>query len=66
MDKKSGQKAVSPGACPKCGCESWIREELAMYGRYGIMGRAYRFHVFICEDCGYSQFFYSERSTWIL
>ena len=63
--KGKGKKAIEIGRCPKCECERWIREDLAMYGRYGIMGRGYRFLVFICEDCGYSQLFYSERSAWI-
>lgn len=44
--------------CPKCGCERWKREELAMYGkaRYD-----HWFIVTVCEDCHYSQLFYSRR-----
>ena len=58
-------KMVEAGKCPKCGCERWVTEELTMYGKYGYIGQGYRFTVFICEDCRYSQLFYSHRSAWI-
>jgi len=35
--------------------------------RYGVLGggRGYMFDVYICEECGYSEFFFKERTLWM-
>jgi len=58
-------KITIPTKCAKCGSEKIKHEELAMGRRYGIArGRGYRFDVYICEDCGYSELFFKERTIW--
>lgn len=50
--------------CSKCGGEVIRHEELSMYGKHGTVGRAHKFFVFICEKCGYAEFFYHEKTAW--
>lgn len=51
-------KMTVPLICAKCGSDRMRREELALF-KYGMaVGRKYNFDVFICEECGYSEFFY--------
>ena len=60
-------KVTIPTKCVKCGSEKFRREELAMGGRHGVVGgRGYRFDVYICEECGYSEFFFKEKTIWVL
>ena len=59
-------KITIPTKCAKCGSEKIRHEELAVGGRHGVvMGRGYRFHVYICDECGYSEFFFKERTSWV-
>jgi len=59
-------KVTIPTMCVKCSSEKFRREELAMGGRHGVVaGRGYRFDVYICEECGYSEFFFKERTLWV-
>jgi len=58
-------KMTIPTKCAKCGAEQIKHEELAMYGRHGVSGRAYRFDVYICAECGYTELFYKERTAWV-
>ena len=58
---KKARKPMVLGACPKCKGEKWVREELHMSGKGG---RSYYFDVFVCEDCGYCELFYSKK-TWV-
>ncbi len=51
--------------CPKCGSEAYDVEELVMYGRYGFMGRGYRFYAVMCRNCGFTEFYFKERTTWV-
>jgi|YelNatPaOPRAMG01_1025707.scaffolds.fasta_scaffold151288_2 predicted nucleic-acid-binding Zn-ribbon protein len=50
--------------CSKCGGKV-KQEELSMYGRYGAMGRAYRFLATICQECGYTELYYWEKTAWV-
>ena len=60
------QKMTVPKICRKCGSDKLKREELIMGGKYGTtVGRGYRFDVYICEECGYSELFYRERTGWV-
>ena len=36
-----------------------------MHGKLGFMGPDYRFDVYICKDCGYSEFFF-QNAKWIM
>jgi predicted nucleic-acid-binding Zn-ribbon protein len=53
---------VGEWKCPKCGSEDYRLEELMMTGRHGVIGRGYRFNVFICQKCGYSELYYREKT----
>ncbi|MDY6906873.1 MAG: hypothetical protein SV910_01380 [Chloroflexota bacterium] len=53
-----------PKKCAKCGNDIIKREQLEMHSRWGFAGPAYRFNVYTCGNCGYSEFFY-QKSTWI-
>ena len=59
-------KITIPTKCVKCSSENMRREELAMGGRHGMLGggRGYRFDVYICQECGYSELFFIERTVW--
>jgi len=57
-------KVTTPTKCAKCGSDRLKREELAMHGRYGsLASRNYKFDVYICEECSYSEFFFRERTA---
>ena len=59
-------KITIPNKCAKCGSENIKTEELAVGGRHGVVGgRGYRFNVYICEECGYSEFYFKERTVWV-
>ena len=55
---------VIPTRCAKCRNDRIKREQLEMHGKRGFLGPAYRFDVYICENCGYSEIFFT-KSTWI-
>jgi predicted nucleic-acid-binding Zn-ribbon protein len=55
---------VIPKECAKCGNEELNREEFSVYGKLGFMGPAYRFDVYICKNCGHSEFFF-QGAKWI-
>jgi predicted nucleic-acid-binding Zn-ribbon protein len=55
---------VIPVKCTKCGSEKIKRDEFSMHGKLGFMGPDYRFNVYICTDCGYSEFFF-QSAKWI-
>jgi predicted nucleic-acid-binding Zn-ribbon protein len=56
---------VVPTKCAKCGCGNIKWEEFSMHGKLGFMGPDYRFDVYICKDCGHSQFFF-QGAKWIM
>jgi predicted nucleic-acid-binding Zn-ribbon protein len=55
---------IIPTKCPKCGNDRIKREQLEMHGRWGFAGPAYRFDVYICGNCGYSEIFFN-KATWL-
>ena len=55
---------VIPVKCTKCGSEKIKRDEFSMHGKLGFMGPDYRFDVYICKNCGYSEFFF-QSAKWI-
>ena len=55
---------VIPVKCTKCGSEKIKRDEFSMHGKLGFMGPDYRFDVYICGNCGYSEFFF-QSAKWI-
>ena len=58
-------RVTTPPKCAKCGSKKIGHEILSMGGRYGgAMGRGYRFDVYICEECGYSEFFFKKPDAW--
>ena len=58
-------KITTPIKCVKCDSERIKLEELTMGGRHGeSLGRVYKFYVYICEECGYSELFYKGKSSW--
>jgi len=59
--KKAG---VIPNKCGRCGDEQIKHEEFSMHGKLGFMGPDYRFDVYICKNCGYSEFFF-QSAKWI-
>ena len=61
---KSKEPEVTPKKCPRCGEEDMKHEEFSMYGKLGFMGPAYRFDVYICKNCGFSEFFFA-GAKWI-
>jgi predicted nucleic-acid-binding Zn-ribbon protein len=61
---EKGKKTPSLRQCPKCQGEKWKQEELCMYGRHGVMGKGWRFWVFICQECGYSELYHKDTSVW--
>ena len=63
MAKPKKAEAV-PTKCTICGDEDLKHEEFSMYGKLGFMGPAYRFDVYICKNCGYSEFFF-QSAKWI-
>ena len=48
-------KVTAPVKCAKCSSEKLRHEGVSMSGKYrmGIV----RFDVYICEECGYSEFY---------
>ena len=59
-------KMTIPTKCVKCGSDKMRREELTLGGKQGMVtGRGYRFDVYICEECGYSELFFRERTAWV-
>jgi predicted nucleic-acid-binding Zn-ribbon protein len=53
---------VETKRCPRCNGTCKV-EELSMYGKYGIGGKGYRFDAFICPLCGYTEFYYKDKSS---
>lgn len=62
--KTPGKPDVIPIKCARCGSERIRREELAMHGKWGFMGRSYKFDFYICQQCGYSELFF-KRASWL-
>ena len=62
---KSAREEVVPTNCIKCGCGDIKWEEFSMHGKLGFMGPDYRFDVYICKECGHSQFFF-QSAKWIM
>jgi predicted nucleic-acid-binding Zn-ribbon protein len=44
--------------CAKCGSDRIRQDELTLFKHGMAIGRKSNFDVFICEECGYSEFFY--------
>jgi predicted nucleic-acid-binding Zn-ribbon protein len=61
---KTKRTEVSHTKCGKCGSEKIKREEFSMHGKLGFMGPDYRFDVYVCRDCGYSELFF-QSAKWI-
>jgi predicted nucleic-acid-binding Zn-ribbon protein len=62
---KQERKHKIPTKCAQCGCEEIRRSELSMYGKLGFMGPDYRFDVYICKNCGYSELYF-QSAKWIM
>lgn len=59
-------KMTVPTKCVKCNSDKMRREELTLGGKHGTsFGRGYRFDVYICEECGYSELFFREKTMWV-
>ena len=58
----SQQTGPAPQKCGKCGSPDLRKELLTMYGKYGAIGRGYRFDVYICRMCGYSESYFADRT----
>ena len=54
-----------PTKCAWCGSEELKQTVLTMYGKLGFMGPDYRFDVYMCKNCGYSEFFF-QGAKWIM
>ncbi|MEA1958118.1 MAG: hypothetical protein U9N44_00365 [Chloroflexota bacterium] len=59
--KKAG---TVPSKCAKCSSGEIERAELSMYGKLGFMGPDYRFDVYICTVCGFSELYF-QGAKWI-
>jgi len=55
---------VIPTKCAKCGNDIIKRKELRMGGKYGLMGPAHKFDVYVCQHCGYSELFF-KKASWL-
>lgn len=55
---KTKRAEVIPSKCAKCGSEKIKKKEFSMHGKLGFLGPDYRFYVYICKDCGYSELFF--------
>jgi predicted nucleic-acid-binding Zn-ribbon protein len=66
-DSMAKPKRVNNGPikCTRCGGEEIRRAQMTMYGRLGFMGPDYRFDVYICKDCSYSELFF-QGAKWIV
>jgi len=51
------------GTCPKCHQRSYEKETLVIGGKYGLsaLGRGWQFDAFICNHCGYTEFYLKEH-----
>ena len=54
-----------PTKCARCGSEQLRQAELSMYGKFGFLGPDYRFDVYICKECGYSELFF-QKAKWVM
>jgi len=54
-----------PTKCAKCGSEQIKRAQFSMYGKLGFLGPDYRFDIYICRECGYSELFF-QSAKWIM
>jgi len=53
-------KVTAPAKCAKCGSSKIRHEELSMHGYHGHLGASiFRFDVYICEECAYSEFYFN-------
>jgi predicted nucleic-acid-binding Zn-ribbon protein len=59
----SPQTASPPSSCAKCGGRDLQRQQLTSYGKFGAIGRGYRFDVYICRACGYAESYFVERTA---
>lgn len=59
MSQRTGPE---PQKCTKCGALDLRKELLTNYGKYGAIGRGYRFAVYICRACGYSESYFEDRT----
>ncbi|KXA96314.1 hypothetical protein AKJ37_05565 [candidate division MSBL1 archaeon SCGC-AAA259I09] len=50
------------GVCSRCGSNQYRKEQLKMSGKHGIIGRGYDFTAYICERCGFSEFYFLHES----
>jgi predicted nucleic-acid-binding Zn-ribbon protein len=56
---------VIPSKCEKCGSEQLEHWEFSMHGKLGFLGPDYRFDVYVCEGCSYSEFFF-QSAKWLM
>jgi predicted nucleic-acid-binding Zn-ribbon protein len=45
--------------CQKCGSDQVKQQEMAFSGKW--MGTAARFDVYVCQKCGYSEFYWGKK-----
>lgn len=61
---KSKKVVIAPTKCTRCDGAEIRHTELTMYGKLGFMGPDYRFDVFICKNCGFSEPYF-KGAKWI-
>ena len=58
--KKINRAEFIPEKCARCDGDRVHRTELTMYGELGFMGPDYRFDVYICKNCGFSESYFKD------
>ena len=61
----SQQSTSAPQKCAKCNAPEFQIEKVVMYGKFGTMGMGFRFDVYICRRCGYSENYFTGRARWV-
>jgi len=51
--------------CSRCNGNT-KREELIIQGKGGVMlSKGWKFNVYICQKCGFSEFYFEKTSAWL-
>jgi len=50
------------GKCSKCGHDSFRKEALTMGGKHGVIFSEWHFDVYVCNRCGFSEFYLKEKA----
>lgn len=59
------QSPPGPQTCVKCHSADFHKENLTFCAKRWMLGRGYRFTVYICRNCGYTEHYLLNQKIWV-